>query len=137
MVLPSLNNSTGATKPLRGYLTGRATAIYREITVTCTSPIHFHSQCSKSYASFAPFKYIHLQSGSSYGQSNRESISIEGENNTFSMASTKHSQSLPPIAPKYGMPKLSSLDRGWDLEPSKLKMPTRVRLPPRSKTGCW
>ncbi|OAL70155.1 hypothetical protein A7D00_5685 [Trichophyton violaceum] len=43
------------------------------------------------------------------------------------MASTKHTQSLPPIAPEYGMPKLSSLDRGWDLEPSKLKMPTRAR----------
>ncbi|EFR01749.1 hypothetical protein MGYG_04749 [Nannizzia gypsea CBS 118893] len=46
------------------------------------------------------------------------------------MASTKHTQSLPPIAPKYGMPKLSSLARGWDLEPSKLKMPTRGNYHP-------
>ncbi|KAM5438316.1 hypothetical protein MferCBS31731_005177 [Microsporum ferrugineum] len=43
------------------------------------------------------------------------------------MTPTKYTHPLPPIAPKYGMPRISSLDRGWDLEPSKLKMPTRAR----------
>ncbi|KAK2873621.1 hypothetical protein FQN49_002227 [Arthroderma sp. PD_2] len=43
------------------------------------------------------------------------------------MATAKYAQPLPPIAPKYGMPRMANLDVGWDLEPSKLKMPTRAR----------
>ncbi|EEH19043.2 hypothetical protein PABG_01362 [Paracoccidioides brasiliensis Pb03] len=52
--------------------------------------------------------------------------------------SSKHAAPLPLIAPKDSAP--ISTGSGEVLEKSdypKVKMPVRVRLPPRSRTGCW
>ncbi|KAK2738267.1 hypothetical protein FQN57_007130 [Myotisia sp. PD_48] len=55
------------------------------------------------------------------------------------MPSVNHSHSLPlpNIAPKNGFSTAASGGMQWKLDTPKLKMPSRVRLPPRSKTGCW
>ncbi|KAL2386352.1 hypothetical protein RJZ90_000748 [Blastomyces dermatitidis] len=54
------------------------------------------------------------------------------------MPSSKHVAHLPLIAPKDDVVK--SAESGVKLanrDEQKVKMPVRVRLPPRSRTGCW
>ncbi|KKZ64832.1 hypothetical protein EMCG_09280 [[Emmonsia] crescens] len=55
------------------------------------------------------------------------------------MPSPKHSTHLPLIAPKDDAIRSSELGvRSGNKDEQKLKiMPVRVRLPPRSRTGCW
>ncbi|KAK2806917.1 hypothetical protein FQN51_005717 [Onygenales sp. PD_10] len=54
------------------------------------------------------------------------------------MPSAKHAVHLPLIAPKDGSTRPVGLGvKSRNSEEQKLKMPIRVRLPPRSRTGCW
>lgn len=55
------------------------------------------------------------------------------------MPSPKHTAHLPLIAPKDDAVVRSSESgaKSGTADEQKLKMPVRVRLPPRSRTGCW
>ncbi|OAX83466.1 hypothetical protein ACJ72_02168 [Emergomyces africanus] len=54
------------------------------------------------------------------------------------MPSPKHATHLPLIAPKDdALRSAEEVGRSRNKDEQKLKMPVRVRLPPRSRTGCW
>ncbi|PGG99304.1 hypothetical protein AJ79_08571 [Helicocarpus griseus UAMH5409] len=54
------------------------------------------------------------------------------------MPSAKHSAHLPLIAPKDSAATSSEFgNKSAGSDEQKLRMPDRVRLPPRSRTGCW